>query len=87
MDFDARQVHMVVFITHHQVLVTIVPEKRVSLHLNDLVFRSRCLTFGVILEPVHMVELNGDNRTSLGVLDLEGAVEDADLQPVIAIKL
>ena len=34
-----------------------------------------------------MVQLDGDDAARLWVLDLECAIENADLQPMVAIKL
>ena len=87
LDFDARQVHLVLFITHNQVLVAIVPEQRMSLHLNKLVCRCICITLCIVLESIDVIQLHGDDGPSLRVLNLESTVEDADLEPMVAIEL
>jgi len=87
LDLDAREVNFVVLIAHNQVLVAIVPEKWVRLHLNYLVGRGGCVALSVILETLHMVQLDRNDRTSLRVLYLKSAIEDADLQPVVTIEL
>ena len=78
---------MIFLIADHEVLVAIVPEKRVCLHLNELVSRGGRLLICVVLESCHMVELDRDDGTRLGILNFESPVEDADLQPVIAVEL
>ena len=85
--FDARQVYLVLFITHNEVLVAIVPEQRMSLHLNKLVCRCVCIALRIVLESVDVVELHGDDGTCLRVFNLESTVEDADLEPMVAIEL
>lgn len=61
LDLDSGQVHLIVLVTHHQVLVTVVPEEWMGLHLNDLVFRRGRVTLSVVLEPFKMVQLDGDD--------------------------
>ena len=52
LDFDTGQVDVVVFVSHHEILVAIVPEKRVSLHLNQLIRRCRSIALSIVLETL-----------------------------------
>ena len=87
LDFDSRQVDMVIFITHHEILVTVMPEQGVRLHFDELVGRGGRVALSIVLEALEMVKLYGDDAARLWVLDLKGAVEDTDLQPMVTIKL
>ena len=87
LDLNASEVYLVVFVAHHQVLIAVVPEKRMGLHLDELVSGSGSLALRVILEALHMVKLDRNDGARLGILDLKGAIEDADLQPMVAIEL
>ena len=87
LDFDASEVDMVIFVTHNQILIAIVPEKWVSLHLNQLVRGRGRIALSIVLEALQVVELHGDNAARLRIFDLESAIQDADLQPMIPIEL
>ena len=43
---------MIVLVTHDEILVAIMPEKRVRLHLNQLVGRRRRVALGIVLEAL-----------------------------------
>ena len=79
LDLDAGEVDMVVLVSHHEILVAIVPEKWMRLHLNELICRSGRVALSIVLETLQMVQLNGDDAARLRVLDLECAIEDTDL--------
>ena len=52
LDFDTSQVDMIVLVTHDEILVAIMPEKRVRLHLNQLVGRRRRVALSIVLEAL-----------------------------------
>ena len=78
---------MIILISHNQILVAIVPEKWMSLHLDQLVGGSSCVALRIVLEAIQMIQLNWDDGARLRVFNLECAVQDADLKPVISIEL
>jgi len=84
---DSSQVNMIVFVANDQILIAVVPEKRVGLHLDDLVLRGSSVTLSVVLEALQVIQLHWDNRASLWVLDLKSAVQNTDLQPVVSVEL
>ena len=63
------------------------PEQRVGLHLDQLMLRRGSISVSVVLVPIEMVQLHRDDRARLWVLNLKRALQDADLQPVIPVKL
>ena len=87
LDLHPSQVHSVILVSYHQVLVAIVPEQRVSLDLDQLVRGSFGFTISVVLEAVQMVKLDWDDRARLRVLNLERTIQNADLEPVITVEL
>lgn len=87
LNLDSSQMHLIIFISYHEVLVAIMPEKRVSLDLNELVGRCGRISISVVLETFEMIELDWNDGAWLGVLDLKGTVLNADLEPVISIEL
>ena len=87
LDLHPSQVHSVILVSYHQVLVAIVPEQRMSLDLDQLVRGSFGITISVVLEAVQMVKLDRDDRARLRVLNLKRTIQNADLQPVITVKL
>jgi hypothetical protein len=71
---------MVIVVPDNQVLVGVMPEQRVGLKLAD--FTLGCLVPGTIcidLEPLKVVEDNGNDRAGLGILDLKNRVIEAEL--------
>ena len=87
LDLDSGQVHLIVLIAAHQILVAIMPEQRVGLHLDQLMLRRGSIAISIVLVPIEMVQLHRDDRARLWVLNLKRALQDADLQPVIPVKL
>ena len=63
------------------------PEQWVSLHLDQLMLGRGSISVSVVLVPIEMVQLHRDDRARLWILNLERALQDADLQPVIPVKL
>lgn len=61
LDLDASEMHMIILVTAHQVLVAVVPEEWVSLHLDELVLGGGRVTLRVVLIPIQMVELDGND--------------------------
>ena len=78
---------MVVFVSDDQVLITVMPEKRVGLHFDNLVLGGGGIALGVILETAQVIKLNWYNRACLWIFDLKGTVQDAELKPMISVKL
>ena len=87
LDLDTGKVNVIIFISHDQILVAVMPEERMSLNLNELVGRCGSVTLCVVLEALKMVQLDRDDRAGLRILDLKGTVQDADLEPMVAIEL
>ena len=87
LDLDSCQVDMIVFVSHDEVLVAVMPKQWMSLHLDKLVLTRGGISFSVVLETLEVIQLHWNDRASLWVLDLECSIEDADLQPVVTIKL
>ena len=79
--------HLIILISDNKVLVAVMPEKRVSLDLNELIGRCGSISISIVLETLEMVELDWNDWAWLGVLDFEGTVIDADLEPMISIEL
>lgn len=78
---------MVVFIADDQVLIAVMPEKRMSLHFDDLIFRGSGISLCVVLETAQVIKLNWYDGACLWILDLKGAVQNTELQPMISIEL
>ena len=87
LDLNSGQVHSVILVSYHQVLVAIVPEEWMRLDFNQLVRWRFSITISIVLEAVQMVKLDRDDRARLGVLNLERTIQDADLKPVITVEL
>jgi len=61
LDLDTGKVNVIIFISHDQILVAVMPEERMSLNLNELVGRCGSVTLCVVLEALKMVKLDRDD--------------------------
>ena len=61
LDFDASEVHLIILVTTHQVLVAVVPEERMSLHFDELVLGCGRVSLSIVLVPIQMVQLDWDD--------------------------
>jgi len=58
LNLDSSQMHLIILISDNKVLVAVMPEKRVSLDLNELIGRCGSISISIVLETLEMVELD-----------------------------
>ena len=63
------------------------PEERVSLNFDKTLSCISWFFVSCVLEPLEMVELDGNDGASFRVLNLELAFKQTELEPMVSIKL